>query len=75
MAEIVDSHRGADVIVTAKLLGEAPDALAELDLQVLRVLAGTGPVTRRSRKSHRVAMRRGCNTRLATLSVSGLGRT
>jgi hypothetical protein len=63
-AEIVDSHRGADVIVTAKLLAEAPQALAACDLQLLRVLAGTAPVTRRSGKSHRVLMRRGCNTRL-----------
>ena len=64
IAEIVDSHHGADVIVTAKLLAEAPQALAEQDLQMLRVLAGTAPVTRRSGKSHRVVMRRGCNTRL-----------
>ena len=63
-AAIVDSHRGADVIVTAKLLAEAPQALAEQDLQMLRVLAETAPVTRRSGKSHRVVMRRGCNTRL-----------
>ncbi len=54
MAEIVDSHRGA----------EAPQALAERDLQMLRGLAGTAPVTRRSGKSHRVVMRRGCDTRL-----------
>lgn len=64
VAEIVDSHRGADVIVTAKLLAEAPQALAEYDLQTLRALAGTAPVTRRSGKSHRVSMRRGCNSRL-----------
>ena len=64
MAEIVDSHRGADVIVTAKLLAEAPQALAERDLQMLRGLAGTAPVTRRSGKSHRVMMRRGCNAHL-----------
>ena len=60
----MDSHRGADVIVTAKLLAEAPQALAEHDLQMLRILAGTAPVTRQSGKSHRVVMRRACNTRL-----------
>ena len=64
VAEIVDSHKGADVIVTAKLLAEAPQALTEYDLQTLRALAGTASVTRRSGKSHRVSMRRGCNSRL-----------
>ena len=31
---------------------------------MLRVLAGTAPITRRSGKSHRVVMRRGCNAHL-----------
>ncbi len=63
-AEIVDSHRGAGLIVTAKLIAEASQALAERDLESLRALAGTAPVTRRSGKSHRVSMRRGCSSRL-----------
>ena len=63
-AKIVDSHKGAGPIVTAKLLAKAPQALAECDLESLRTLAGTAPVTRRSGKSHSVSMRRGCNSRL-----------
>jgi transposase len=50
--------------VTAKLLAEASQALAERDLEGLRTLAATAPVTRRSGKSHRVSMRRGCSSRL-----------
>jgi hypothetical protein len=49
-AEIVGSHKGAGAIVTATLLSEAPQALAEHDLQALRRLAGTAPVTRSSGK-------------------------
>lgn len=63
-AEIVSSHQGAGPIVTATLLAEAPQALAECDLESLRTLAGTAPVTRSSGKSHRVLMRRGCSSRL-----------
>ena len=63
-AEIVDSHKGAGLIVTAKLLAQASQALVERDLESLRTLAGTAPVTRRSGKSHRVSMRRGCSSRL-----------
>jgi transposase len=63
-AEIVNSHQGVGPIVTARLLAEAPQALAEGDLEHLRTLAGTAPVTRRSGKSHSVSMRRGCSSRL-----------
>ena len=54
-AEIVDSHRGADVIVTAKLLAEAPQALAERDLQTLRVLGVESRRCRSRRGMHRSA--------------------
>ncbi len=43
-AEIVDSHNGAGPIVTAKLLAEASQALAERDLEGLRRVRST-PLT------------------------------
>lgn len=63
-AEIIDSHKGVDLIITAVFLAEAPAAIAAADLQALRTLAGTAPVTRRSGKSSHVLMRRSCNRRL-----------
>lgn len=60
-AEVVDSLPGADVVVTAAFLAEAPGALREQDLQALRTRCGTAPVTRRSGTSmHSVRMRRAC---------------
>jgi len=63
-AQIIDSHKGVDLIITATLLAEAPHAIATADLAALRTLAGTAPVTRRSGKSCFVVMRRSCNPRL-----------
>ena len=63
-AEIIDSHKGVDLIITATLLAEATHAIATADLQALRTLAGTAPVTRRSGKSCFVVMRHSCNPRL-----------
>lgn len=63
-AQIINSHKGIDLIITATLLAEAPLALANADLHALRTLAGTAPVTRRSGKSCSVVMRRSCNPRL-----------
>lgn len=65
-AEIVASHKSVGAIITATLISEAPQALAECDLQALRRLAGTAPVTKSSGKSLNVSMRRGCNTRVRT---------
>lgn len=63
-AQIIDSHKGIDLVITATLLAEAPHAIATADLHALRTLAGVAPVTRRSGKSCFVVMRRSCNPRL-----------
>ena len=48
----------------ATLLVEAPEPLRRRDYQVLRVLSGVAPVTRRSGKTSLVFRRRACNERL-----------
>jgi transposase len=48
----------------ATLLGEAPEPVRNRDYQVLRVLSGVAPVTRRSGKTNLVSRRRACNERL-----------
>ena len=47
-------------------VGRGAACLAHPDLSMLRMLAGTAPVTRRSGKSWRVGMRRSCKHRLRT---------
>jgi transposase len=48
----------------ATLLVEAPEPLRRRDYQVLRVLSGIAPVTRRSGKTRLVTRRMACNERL-----------
>ena len=63
-AEIIDSFPGAAEVVTGTLLAEAPHALATLNLEQLRAVVGSAPVTVRSGKTVTVRMRRACNRRL-----------
>ena len=63
-AEILLSMPGAGKLVAATVLGEASQAVADRDYQLLRTLSGVAPVTRSSGKSRRVTMRRSCNPRL-----------
>jgi transposase len=65
-AAIVQSLPGAGTIVSATLLAEAWQALAERDYARLRILSGVAPVTKRSGKTLLVGMRRACNPRLRT---------
>jgi len=63
-AAIVQSLPGAGTIVSATLLAEAWQTLADRDYPRLRSLSGVAPVTRRSGKTTQVIMRRACNNRL-----------
>jgi transposase len=63
-AAIVQSLPGAGTIVSATLLAEAWQPLAERDYARLRVLSGVAPVTKQSGKSKTVSMRYACNPRL-----------
>lgn len=63
-AEILLSMPGVGKLVAATVLGEASQAVATRDYQLLRALAGVAPVTRSSGKSRHVSMRRSCNARL-----------
>jgi len=67
-AAIVQSLPGAGSIVSATLLAEAWQVLAERDYDRLRILSGVAPVTKssgkRSGKNQQVGMRRACNQRL-----------
>lgn len=64
VAEVIGSHPGVGVLVTAAILGEAHAQVAAPNLPRLRALAGTAPVTKRSGKSLVTGMRRACNHRL-----------
>lgn len=64
LGEIVDSHPGLDIILTALILAEGHQSLADRDLPRLRAQVGTAPVTRRSGKANATRMRRACNRRL-----------
>ena len=63
--EILRSCPGLGRINIATLLAEACEPLRRRDYQVLRVLSGAAPVTRRSGKSRFVVRRHACNSRLA----------
>ena len=63
-AAIVQSLPGAGAIVSATLLAEAWQLLAERDYRRLRALSGVAPVTRRSGKTTLIGMRLACNPRL-----------
>jgi transposase len=63
--EILASLPGVGRQITATMLAEAAQPLAERDYDTLRTNAGTAPVTKRSGKRYRlVQMRRACNQRL-----------
>jgi transposase len=62
--KILLSLPGAGRIVTATLIAEAPQLLANRDYHALRAYAGVAPVTRQSGKKATVLMRYGCNLRL-----------
>ena len=63
---ILRSMPGLGRITIATLLAEACEPLRQRDYQVLRVLSGQAPVTRRSGKSCIVLRRYACNRRLRT---------
>jgi transposase len=60
---IVQSLPGVGRKITAWLVAEASQPLAERDSQVLRSQSGVAPVTRQSGKRRQVVMPRGCNPR------------
>ncbi len=55
---------GVGRVITATMLAEASQALAERDYHALRSYAGSAPVTRQSGKRKCVLMRQSCNQRL-----------
>jgi transposase len=62
--KVLLSLPGVGRIVTATMLAEAPQLLAERDYHALRAYAGVAPITRQSGKKSAVLMRYGCNLRL-----------
>ncbi len=62
--EILRSLPGIGRLVAATMLGEAAQPLAARDYHTLRALTGLAPVTGRSGKRWRVAMRYACHRRL-----------
>jgi transposase len=62
--DIILSLPGIGRVVTATMLAEAPQAVAERDYHALRSLSGVAPVTRKSGKRRVVIMRHACNNRL-----------
>lgn len=66
-ADIILSLPGAGEIISATMLAEATNALANRDYQALRVRTGVAPVTRQTGKQKpQHSMRRSCNVRLRT---------
>jgi transposase len=61
---ILLSLPGVGRIITATLIAEAPQLLADRDCHALRAYAGVAPVTRQSGKKSTVLMRYGCNLRV-----------
>jgi transposase len=61
---ILRSLPGIGRVVTATMLAEASQPLAERDYHALRAYGGTAPITRQSGKSKSILMRRSCNQRL-----------
>lgn len=61
---ILRSMPGVGRVVTATMLAEASQALADRDYHALRAHAGIAPVTRQSGQRLVVIMRHGCNGRL-----------
>jgi transposase len=63
-AAVLDSLPGIGRAVLARMLTEGAEAIRHRDLNRLRTLGGSAPVTKRSGKACRVEMRRACNPRL-----------
>jgi transposase len=63
-AAILRSLPGVGRIVLARMLTEGADAIRHRDLNRLRALGGSAPVTKRSGKTCQVQMRRACSGRL-----------
>ena len=61
---VIRSLPGVGRVITATLLAEASQAIADRDCGSLRSYAGVAPVTRQSGNKKLVVMRRGCNHRL-----------
>lgn len=61
---ILRSLPGVGRVITATMLGEASQALADRDYHALRSYGGTAPITHQSGKRRSVVMRQGCNQRL-----------
>ena len=55
---------GVGRMITATMMAEGSDLLAQRDYHALRAYAGIAPVTRQSGKSKQVIMRHSCNPRL-----------
>jgi transposase len=63
-ATILRSLPGVGRAVLARVLADGAEALRDRDLNRLRALGGSAPVTRRSGQSCQVVMRRACSARL-----------
>jgi transposase len=63
-AAILRSLPGVGTAVLARMLTDGSDPIRHRDLNRLRALGGSAPVTRSSGKSRQIAMRRACNARL-----------
>ncbi len=61
---ILRSFHGAGRVVTATMLAEASQPLAQRDYHALRALGGIAPITRQSGRRKVVMMRYSCNGRL-----------
>jgi hypothetical protein len=61
---VLRSLPGVGRVVSATLLAEASQPLAERDYPALRNYGGTAPITKRSGKSKTILMRRCCNERV-----------
>lgn len=62
--KILLSLPGVGRVISATMLAEASQPLAERDYHAIRSYAGAAPITRQSGKRKMVVMRRGCNPRL-----------
>jgi transposase len=62
--KILLSLPGVGRVISATMLAEASQALAERDYNAIRSYAGAAPITRQSGRRKVVVMRRGCNLRL-----------
>lgn len=62
--KILLSLPGVGRVITATMLAEASQPLAERDYHALRSYGGTAPITRQSGKRKSVLMRKSCNPRL-----------